>query len=151
MCHFFHKVWDTPQISLLRLQGVSWVNRWGRAPPDPSVFRFTECGSTFLQLGKPGYCQTRINRRLHVGLGKLPSCFSAQEVWSTGLVLLTLSAIGCLPSLPCRPCVKPANSAPGGEASLPIGSRKNVSEAERNVLLFSRPFCRAIQMAGRTD
>ena len=43
-------------------------------------------------------------------------------------------AIGC--------CVKPANRAPGGKASLVIGSRKNVSNLERNVLLFSRPFCR---------
>ena len=34
-------------------------------------------------------------------------------------------------------------SVPGGKASLVIGSRKNVSKLERNVLLFSRPFCRA--------
>ena len=51
--------------------------------------------------------------------------------------------IGCLPSLTCRHCVEPANSVPGGEASLVIGSRKNISEAERNVLLSSRPFCKA--------
>ena len=31
----------------------------------------------------------------------------------------------------------------GGKASLVISSRKNVSEAERNVLLLSRAFCRA--------
>ena len=31
----------------------------------------------------------------------------------------------------------------GEKASLSIGCRKNVSEAEQNVLLFSRPFCRA--------
>ena len=44
----------------------------------------------------------------------------------------TLDAIGCLPSLPCRHCVKPAYSAPGGKASLVIGSRKNVKKLERN-------------------
>ena len=43
----------------------------------------------------------------------------------------------------CRHCVKPANSTPGGKASLVIGSRKSVLEAERNVLLLSRLFCRA--------
>ena len=58
-------------------------------------------------------------------------------------VKLALYAIGCLSSLPCRHCVKPANSAPGGEASLVIGSCKNVSKLERKVLLFSRPSCRA--------
>ena len=68
---------------------------------------------------------------------------SAQKAWSTGVVQITLYAIGWLSSLPCRHCVKSANSAPGGKASLVIGSRKNVSETERNVLLFSRPFCRA--------
>ena len=46
-------------------------------------------------------------------------------------------------SLPCRHCVKPVNSASGGKASLVIGSRKSVLEAERNVLLLSRPCCRA--------
>ena len=54
---------------------------------------------------------------------------------------MTLYAIGCLLSLPCRHCVEPANSMPGGKASLVIGSRKNVSKLERN--LFSRTFCRA--------
>ena len=39
-------------------------------------------------------------------------------------------------------CVKPANSAPGGKASLVIGSSKTVSKLERNVLLFSRPLCK---------
>ena len=53
--------------------------------------------------------------------------------WSTGLVQMTLYAIGCLASLPCLPCVKQGKS----------GSRKIVSNLERNVLLFSRPFCRA--------
>ena len=56
-----------------------------------------------------------------------------------GLVQMTLYAIGCLPSFPCRLCVKPANRAPGGKASLVIGSRKNVSKLQRNLLLFSRP------------
>ena len=61
-----------------------------------------------------------------------------------GLVQMTLYAIGCLPSLSCPfHCVKTANRAQRGKASLVIGSRKNVSEAERNVLLFSRPLCRA--------
>ena len=58
---------------------------------------------------------------------KLSSFSSAQEACSTGLVQMTLYAIGCLPSLSCRHCVKPANSAPGGKACLVIGSRKNVS------------------------
>ena len=49
----------------------------------------------------------------------------------------------CLPSFPYHHCVKSANSVPGGKNSLVIGSRKNVSEAEINVLLFSRPLCRA--------
>ena len=54
-----------------------------------------------------------------------------------------IEPIGCLPSLSWRHCVKPANSAPEGKASLVIGSRKNLAKLERNVLLFSRPFCRA--------
>ena len=74
----------------------------------------------------------------------LLSFSSAQDAaWSTGLVQMTLYAIGCLASLPCLPCVKQGKSAPGGKASLVIGSRKIVSNLERNVLLFSRPFCRA--------
>ena len=44
---------------------------------------------------------------------KLSSFSSAQEACSTGLVQMTLYAIGCLPSLSCHQCVKPANSAPG--------------------------------------
>ena len=67
-----------------------------------------------------------------------------------GPVQMTLYAIGCLPSFPCRHCVKSANSAPRGKASLVIGSHKNVSEAERNVLPFFRPFCRA-EWAGGTQ
>ena len=58
-------------------------------------------------------------------------------------------AIGCLPSLPCRHCVKPPNSSPRGKASLVIGSCKNVSKLERNVWLFSRPLCRANSNDGR--
>ena len=61
---------------------------------------------------------------MHVGLGRLLSFSSAQEALSTGLVQLTLYAFGCLPSCPCRHRVKPANSVPGGEARLVIGSRK---------------------------
>ena len=82
---------------------------------------------------------------------------SAQEAWSTGVVQTTLYTIGCFPSLPgkqgthrqpvwifpCRRCVKPPNSAPGGKASLEIGSRESGSEAGRNVLLLSRPCSRA--------
>ena len=64
-----------------------------------------------------------------------------------GLVQTTLYSIGCLPSVPRRHCVK--GEKPGGKASLVIGSRKNVLEAERNVLLFSRPFFRATQIAHR--
>ena len=60
----------------------------------------------------PGYCQSKLNRRLHVDLGKLLS-------FSRGVIIgpsLTDSVrIGCLPPLPCRHCVKPANSAPWGE------------------------------------
>ena len=89
-------------------------------------------GTSTTTTTQPGYCQTKINRRLRVGLGRLLS-FS-----STGPVQLTLYTIGCFLSLPCRHRVKTANSAPGGEASLVIGSRKNVSEAEGNVLLFCR-------------
>ena len=74
-------------------------------------------------------------------------CLSTKiSLWSHILLSPLIAAryvIGCLPLLPCRHCVKPANSAPRGKASLVIGSRKNVSEAERNVLLFSRPLCRA--------
>ena len=54
-----------------------------------------------------------------------------------------LYAIGCLPTLPCRHCVKPANNTTGGKASLVISSRKNASKLEGNVLLSSRPLCRA--------
>ena len=68
----------------------------------------------------------------------LLSFFSAPEAWSTGIVQLTRYVIGCLPSLPCRHCVKPANSVRRGKPGLVICPRKNVSEAERNVLLFSR-------------
>ena len=35
-----------------------------------------------------------------------------------GLVEMTLYAIGCMPLLPCRHCVKPANNVTGGKASL---------------------------------
>ena len=91
----------------------------------------------------PGYGQTKLSGRPYVGLRRLLSFSSAQEAWSTGGVELTLYTIGCLLSLPCPHCVQPANSAPGGEASLVIGSHKNISEAERNVLLFSRPCCKA--------
>ena len=44
--------------------------------------------------------------------------------------------IGCLPSLPCRHCVKPANSAAGGKDSFVIGSRKNVSKLEKCITLL---------------
>ena len=36
-----------------------------------------------------------------------------------------------------------ASLSPLCDASVVIGSRKNALEAERNVLLLSRPFCRA--------
>ena len=60
------------------------------------------------------------------------------------LVQLTLYAIGCLPSLPCRRCVTPANSAPGGKASLLIGSRKKGIETRKKcIALLQTTFCRA--------
>ena len=73
---------------------------------------------------KPGCCQTKLHCRLYVVLRKLLSFSSAQEALSMGLVQMTLYAIGCFSSLPCRHGVKPAISAPGGIASLVIGSRK---------------------------
>ena len=38
------------------------------------------CVSVRALLYKSGYCQTKLNPRLHVGLGKLPSFSSAKEV-----------------------------------------------------------------------
>ena len=53
-------------------------------------------------------------------------------------VQLTLYAIGCLPSLPCRRCVKPANGAPRGRnASLVIGSRKKGSKPRKKLLCIA--------------
>ena len=40
-------------------------------------------------------------------------------------------------------CVKPANSVPGGKASLVIGSSESGSETGREVLLLYSPCCRA--------
>ena len=53
-----------------------------------------------------------------------------------GLVQMTPYAIGCLPSLPCRHCVKPAKSAPGGKASLVIGSRKTIEIRKKRMVLL---------------
>ena len=44
---------------------------------------------------------------------------------------MTVRTIGCLPSLSCRHCVKPANSAPGGKATMVIGSRKNIPKSRK--------------------
>ena len=44
-------------------------------------------------------------------------------------------AIGCL-LLPCCHCVKPSNSAPGGKASLVIGSRKKRIETKNKCIAF---------------
>ena len=45
------------------------------------------------------------------------------------------SALSSVCKCPCRHWVKPANRAPGGKASLVIGSCKKVSKLERNALL----------------
>ena len=71
------------------------------------------CGSDLA-----GLLPDQANRRLYVGL-MLQSLSSAQDAWSTGRVQLTLYAIGCLPSLPCRHRVKPANSASAGFSPWP--------------------------------
>ena len=78
-------------------------------------------------------------------MGKLLSFSSAQqEAWSNGREFNWL----CTQLAACRrfPVVIVLNqpiARQGGKASMVIGSCKNVSKLKRNVLLFSRPLCRA--------
>ena len=78
--------------------------------------------------------------------------FSTRGVNNGPVVQTTLYAIGCLPSLPCRRCVKPANSAPGGEASLVIVSRKKTYQKQKEMDCSSPDPSSAgrTQTAGRT-
>ena len=67
---------------------------------------------------------TTLRLLIKISTGKMNGMFTS------GTKLLR--SIGCCRRLPVIIVLKPANSAPGGKASLVIGSRKNVSKLERN-------------------
>ena len=91
-------------VHLVQLKYSTFFTR--QMQVDTTVLLVVKC--TSLAIDRPS--------SIHVGLERLLSVSSTQ---------ITLYAIGCMSSLPCRHCVKPANSA-RGKASLVIGSRKKL-------------------------
>ena len=95
----------------------------------------------------PGYSQTKLNRRFHVGLGRVLS-FSSINVINDSV----RNAVGCMPLRPCRHCVEPDNRDSGGKAQLSdwlpqkhIGSRKKCIAPIQTLLPGGQN-----QIAGRT-
>ena len=89
----------------------------------------------------PGYCQTKLNRRLARWSGEVAVIF-----FSTRGVINGRSSNDCTQLGACRrlPVVIELNQPIGGKASLVIGShKKHIGSKKRNVLLLSRPCCRA--------
>ena len=85
---------------------------------DISHFFYFTC-TIHCTISLAGYCQTKLNRRLRVGVGRLLSyiiiisflCIVNMINWPSSTD--AMYAIGRLPSLPGRRGVKPANSARG--------------------------------------